>query len=405
MGMGNIRSTAVVLVALFVNAAIAADQPDWLENSMRIMKEAQHHPDMDWLKAEPVISEETKAISDNMLDRATGIAKSAVQQNTEDQTAEQSVAQASEWDGTIIFVSLSMPKSALKGALVEAHDRKALVVFRGIEKGGSINGMMERLKELSPVQEEHPTVTIDPRQFRQHKVTTVPAILMHGIDGHQYIAYGTYSIDWMRREVEKKASVPADPAQSGTISLGVYGSTYAVAERDLIEEMQERMSKVDWDAKKKAAINNFWKRQKFEDVGVAREDRTFEFDPTITVNEDVMGSEGEVIAAAGTAYNPLDYVPFTYRLVIFDGTSESQLRLLRDKMPGWVAEGKNVVLLTTQVNRDDGWGSLARLEDEFKRPVYLLTPDVKNSFRIRNAPSSVIAEGKKFLVTEHKPPL
>lgn len=58
----------------------------------------------------------------------------------------------------------------------------------------------------------------------------------------------------------------------------------------------------------------------------AEEYRAFEFDPSITLNQDLADHQGRVFARAGTVVNPLAYSAFAKRIVVIDGDAEDQVR-------------------------------------------------------------------------------
>ena len=60
-------------------------------------------------------------------------------------------------------------------------------------------------------------------------------------------------------------------------------------------------------------------------IELATRARTWLFDPSIVIDHDIRDHKGNLISAAGTRVNPLDYVVVTTPLVFIDGDDEAQL--------------------------------------------------------------------------------
>jgi conjugal transfer pilus assembly protein TraW len=185
-----------------------------------------------------------------------------------------------------------------------------------------------------------------------------------------------------------------------SLDFGTQGPIREIAEVDLIEEMQSRVSQIDWAAKKREALARFWGRTEFYTLPEATEDRERLIDPSVTAPRDVTAPEGTLIVRAGQHVNPLDRLPFTQRLVVFDATSPAQvefaLRLGREAAP------LRVTYIATRLDRESGWEGLGKIETTLNAPVYLLTPDLRDRFQLERSPCMVEAKGKAFAVKEFK---
>ena len=99
--------------------------------------------------------------------------------------------------------------------------------------------------------------------------------------------------------------------------LGVLGETWRIAEADLLDRIEQQLvelersgerARLDEEAKARA-------RERLEapepvpGIQPARVSRTWLFDPAITVQENIVGPDGAVIAAAGTRIEPLAHRP------------------------------------------------------------------------------------------------
>ena len=115
--------------------------------------------------------------------------------------------------------------------------------------------------------------------------------------------------------------------------LGVRGATWPVAEPDLLEEIEARLSAmqrsgelalIERDARSRA-------RSRLEAPGPvpgiapATRERTRLFDPAITVERDIRTPDGTLIAAAGARANPLARHALTRDLLFVDGRREAEI--------------------------------------------------------------------------------
>ncbi|MDK9702359.1 MAG: type-F conjugative transfer system protein TraW [Sulfuritalea sp.] len=114
--------------------------------------------------------------------------------------------------------------------------------------------------------------------------------------------------------------------------LGVYGTTYRVAEPDMLEMIQKKAKDfVDsgrYETWKKESIErakNSFAHPEPAPMSTLPVYRRFTWDPTVTATKGVDDPQGNVIVPAGTAVNPLDYVSMTEQLLFFDGRDERQV--------------------------------------------------------------------------------
>ena len=75
----------------------------------------------------------------------------------------------------LVFVSLSMPREALKRIVEQAEMAGATLVFRGL-KGDSMMKMGEEIKAI--IGDSNVSVAIHPPAFQQFSVTRVPAVVL-----------------------------------------------------------------------------------------------------------------------------------------------------------------------------------------------------------------------------------
>ena len=124
-------------------------------------------------------------------------------------------------------------------------------------------------------------------------------------------------------------SVP--PASAA--DLGVRGATWPVAEPDLLEQIEERLSgmrrsgelaRIEREARTRAR-SRIEEPEPVPGIAPAREARSRMFDPAITVERDIRLPDGTLIAAAGTRIDPLARHSLTRDLVFVDGRREAEI--------------------------------------------------------------------------------
>ena len=115
--------------------------------------------------------------------------------------------------------------------------------------------------------------------------------------------------------------------------LGVRGATWPVAEPDLLEQIEERLSgmqrsgelaRIEREARTRAR-SRIEEPEPVPGIAPAREARSRMFDPAITVERDIRLPDGTLIAAAGTRIDPLARHPLTRDLLFVDGRREAEI--------------------------------------------------------------------------------
>ena len=114
--------------------------------------------------------------------------------------------------------------------------------------------------------------------------------------------------------------------------LGVFGSTYQVAEKDLITEIENRAAEVDWQAKFNEEAGKVRKNAAIADMLLppAEKDRSYFVDMTYSLENDIprVDTNGKIIGVLykkGLTYNPLDYADITETYVILNATRQEEL--------------------------------------------------------------------------------
>jgi conjugal transfer pilus assembly protein TraW len=290
-----------------------------------------------------------------------------------------------------VLVSRSLGAAQLKEIFAFAADTpRVRVAFRGVAEDESLMDFVRQIHGLLAGVEPVPEVVLDPTPFAAG-MDVAPVLLAHGPDGELARVAGLADPQWLRGRV--LAGERGD--------LGVRGPVKPVTEPDLIEELQRRLAALDLGKLREVAVARYWQRVAFAELPVAAESRTRAVDPTITAPREVRAADGTLLVRAGDTLNPLDRLPFTQRLVIFDASDERQVATARRL--GREAGERRVVYLASRLDRRSGWEGLASLEDALDAPVYLLTPEVRERFALERVPAFVEARGRVFVVAEVPP--
>ena len=121
---------------------------------------------------------------------------------------------------------------------------------------------------------------------------------------------------------------------AAAIDLGVIGPAYAIAEPDLLVELQAKLS----EKARTGELQQLERAARQRIVasietpppvpGLVRSEhsRTFYFDPSVVIGEPIVDAQGHVLVAAGTRTNPLDVVSLSQPLLFFDGRDAAQVR-------------------------------------------------------------------------------
>jgi len=289
--------------------------------------------------------------------------------------------------GRWIFVSMSMPAQELKAAAEEASATKSSLVFRGVEKGNDTGTITRRLyatvKDIKPI----PGAVIDPLLFTRFNVQAVPTMIETNADGETRTARGLPGFAWMSKQ------------DAG--DLGQRGPVFDIAEPDMIEEMQRRMTEFDWEKEKKHALDNFWAQQKDSvNLPVAEKNRERRIDTSIVSTQDIFHPDGRLIIKKGQTINPQALMPMRHAYILFDATNKKQVEIAKKIGDEMLVKQKPVVYLFSKMNTENGWDHYNQTTALMNAPIYKLNKTIIERFRIQSLPSVVEGQGDTILVRE-----
>lgn len=119
--------------------------------------------------------------------------------------------------------------------------------------------------------------------------------------------------------------------------LGTLGPTYPISEPHLLQQIEQRLREQQRSGalqRQQAATAQRAQLAVLQPMPVAglrttQTPRTFYFDPSITLDRNLLGAKGELLFAAGTRRNPLDVVSLSRPLLFFDARDVRQVKQAR----------------------------------------------------------------------------
>lgn len=291
----------------------------------------------------------------------------------------------------VILVSQSMGIDGLKQAIDYGRGRTDVAyAFRGFKPGQDPKSFHQMIVKLVGKDESRiANVMLDPPIFTANNVTTVPTIVYLDKDEKAVAqARGVVNPEWIKTRVERK--------ERG--DLGKFGTTYQIAEVDLIEVMKARAANIDLEKEKKVAAQNYFNTMSVLDLPYARATRKRDILAQMQVKEDVVDGNGVVRHRKGEIISMVEELKSAPVLVVFNSQDAYHVAFAKEIVRRY--PDKNVILMTTNVDRQGGFARYIKQEQAIGRAVFLLTAEVKSTFRIEKIPTLVRPMKDRFAVIE-----
>ncbi len=183
------------------------------------------------------------------------------------------------------------------------------------------------------------------------------------------------------------------------MDLGVIGPTYAISEPHLLQMIEQRLrdkersgelGRLEAEARERgvATVKN---PPPITGLRAAEAARTFYFDPSFSLDRNILGPQGELLFAAGTRKNPLEVVSLSRHLLFFDARDPRQISRARQLIALYQGRVKPILV----------GGSYLDLMQSWRLPVYydqqgLLT----RRLGITQVPALVSQEGLRLRIDE-----
>lgn len=289
---------------------------------------------------------------------------------------------------TLVFISLSMPKTLLRRMFAAAwripsvRDRTVFVLRGWPSVPQGLPEMLARLVRLFPTPQKQPNVEVDPLLFTGHHIDRVPVILHEAQNGKWGAiagdAYGLFGA--IHRIDEGKGS-----------DTKVFGRTWKIKEPNLIKVIDHRAQKYPWKAVEHRALQQSLPLQSRElavSLPQSRNPLDYLWNPSVIANRTIRLPDGQVVVRKGEKVNPLRYMsafPFgaAQRFVVFNPDEPWQV----NQVQSWVSTYSDITLMATRLpTTSAGYRALV---ERFGKPLYAANALLDSRLGVRAEPSLV----------------
>lgn len=108
------------------------------------------------------------------------------------------------------------------------------------------------------------------------------------------------------------------------VDLGVHGELFPVVEENLLDWIKSQASELPQEFQDQV-VSAIKRPRDFMHLPNATENRTVQFDPSITLKQEILDASGKVLYPKGHRFNPLTVTQLSQALLFFDGTKENHL--------------------------------------------------------------------------------
>ena len=186
-------------------------------------------------------------------------------------------------------------------------------------------------------------------------------------------------------------------------NLGALGPTYGISEPHLLNFIEQRLRDKERSGELERLIREAQARgidavnrpQPVAGLRPTETARTFYFDPSFTLDRNIVDAQGRLLFAAGTRKNPLDVVSLSKHLLFFDARDRRQVARARELVARY--DGKVKPILTG--------GSYLDLMKAWRIPIYYdQQGTLTRRFGIHQVPAIVSQEGGRLRIDELRLP-
>ena len=189
--------------------------------------------------------------------------------------------------------------------------------------------------------------------------------------------------------------------------FGTQGHSYQITEQEFLQMIAERLKKIDM--KKEQEKMQSLVRDRVENpraassVKPATAKRSFYFDPTYTLDKDVVLPCGKILHRAGTQVNPLEHMDLNRRLLFIDARRIEQVKWLREELDKPLPDQKEAVEDRVILVGGSPFTLKELLKDEHKNKVYFdQNGELTTMFGITGSPAVVVQDGLRLKIEEIK---
>lgn len=178
---------------------------------------------------------------------------------------------------------------------------------------------------------------------------------------------------------------------------GQMGEAFPIIEDDLLTTIEAKLRHLETTGRiaelqetmREQAVKSVRRPRPVEGLGAATRQRSWLFDPSIVIENDLTDDKNNRIAARGQRVNPMAFVQLTQDLVFIDGTDKAQLDWAVARWPQLKAK---IIFVD---------GSPFDMMKPYQRRFYFdQGGQLVWRFGIRNTPAIVKAEGEMLRIVE-----
>lgn len=189
------------------------------------------------------------------------------------------------------------------------------------------------------------------------------------------------------------------PQTSFAKDFGVYGTVFEIKEEGFLVMIQRKLKLIDIEEENKKMLeiakNKVIEPEAVNGIRSTTEGRSFIYDPSYTLKEDIILPNGKLLHKAGTKVNPLNYVSLDKKLVFINGRDNGQVEWFKEQRKSLNITEKDKLVLVA--------GKPIELGEKLNQEVYFDQAGVLTSkFGIRQVPAIVEQEHDKFRINEIK---
>lgn len=178
---------------------------------------------------------------------------------------------------------------------------------------------------------------------------------------------------------------------------GQMGETFPIIEDDLLTTIEAKLRHLEstgriadlQETMRDQAVRSVRRPRPVEGLGVTSRPRSWLFDPSISLENNVADDKGNLIAARGQRVNPMAFVKLTQQLVFIDGSDKAQ----RDwAVARWPQLKAKIIFV-------DG-SPFDQMKPYQRRFYFDQGGQLVTRFGIRNVPAVVSSEGEMLRIAE-----
>ena len=296
-------------------------------------------------------------------------------------------------DQYLLFISTSLGDAALNQIFASIEgDAEVTAVLRGVTDPDNSGKELLALQEKISQYKKGLNLIVNPKYFRDYGIKTVPVLVKVDADGEEVARVaGMTSREWLAESIKSHPEVK---------DFGVRGQIEQITERDLAEVMREKALAVDWESRKRKAVDNVWKKYNFVELPHSAVPRTREIDLTVRSPQTIKDQYGKVLYKKGDLVNPLALKYFDRAVIVFNPSYESELKTVKKFIEKHKPDNRKTRLIVTHFDRKKGGEHFNELQEYINSRIYVLNEDLRRTFTVEYTPAIIYADGGKLYITE-----